>query len=119
MSDDLSDRLCEIYARKNPNKIVCTSSMERCNVDELLDIGCTHQDKSKYVLFIDPVEGLCKNDALQALHDKIEDGKTKYLNIDSSKHNCNVLTMKGSQSKFFNDKTFAVMEKCINEAAKT
>ena len=119
MSDDLSDRLCEIYARKNPNKIVCTSSMERCNVDELLDIGCAHQDKSKYVLFIDPVEGLHRNDAFQSLHDKIEDGKTEYLNIDSSKHSCNVLTVKGSQSKFFNDKTFAVMEKCINEAAKT
>ena len=119
MSDDLSDRLCEVYARKNPNKMVCISSMERCNVDRLLDIGCAHQDKSKYVLFIDPVEGLHRNDALQALHDKIEDGKTEYLNIDSSKHSCNVLTLKRSQSKFFNDKTFAAMERCINEVENT
>lgn len=68
MSTDLSDKFCEMYARKYPDKIVFIRLNTKGCEGGCRNIGINYNISAKYYMFIDSDDYLYSNNSLYILH---------------------------------------------------
>lgn len=73
MSTDMSDRICEMYARKHPDKIIFKRAEEKWLAGKCRNFGIDYPLENEYTLFIDADDMYNGNDALQKMHDSLKD----------------------------------------------
>lgn len=72
LSTDLSDKFCEMYARKYPNKIVYKQLSKKGYAGAARNYGLDYPIKSKYILFVDSDDWLYDVNVLKKIYDKIQ-----------------------------------------------
>jgi glycosyltransferase involved in cell wall biosynthesis len=68
LSTDLSDKFCEMYARKYPDKIVFIKATKKIYAGGCRNIGLDYNIKSEYTYLIDSDDWLYNNDVLYRLN---------------------------------------------------
>ncbi len=93
-STDLSDKICEMYARRNPSKIIFKRADEKWLAGKCRNWGIDYPLESEYILFIDADDMYNGNDALQKMHDCLKDRPDVLLyNYDVILRSKNAFTM--------------------------
>ena len=73
MSVDMSDKICKMYARKHPDKIIFKPADEKWLAGKCRNFGIDYPIESEYTLFIDADDMYYRNNALQKIHDNLKD----------------------------------------------
>lgn len=95
LSTDFSDKFCQMYARKYPNKIIFIRTTEKQYAGGCRNIGMSYNEIcSKYTYFIDSDDFLLNNNCLQTLYNNLQDDtdvllfswclyeNKRYVNVD-------------------------------------
>lgn len=71
LSTDNSDKFCQLYARKYPEKITFIQAPKKCYAGGCRNIGAEIDILSEYIWFVDSDDWLYDNTVLQRMHDAI------------------------------------------------
>lgn len=71
MSTDMSDKVCEAYARRYPDKIIFKRAEEKWLAGKCRNWGIDYPIESEYTLFIDSDDMYYGSDALQTIYDNL------------------------------------------------
>ena len=73
MSVDMSDKICKMYARKYPDKIIFKQADEKWLAGKCRNFGIDYPIESEYTLFIDADDMYNGHQALQKIYDNVKD----------------------------------------------
>ena len=91
-STDLSDKVCEMYARRHPDKIIFKRADEKWLAGKCRNWGIDYPLESEYTLFIDADDMYNGDDALQRIYDNLKDQPDVLI------YNYEVLSRSGKRS---------------------